>query len=62
MIEKLRTENTILKEAKTPIEDFDKYNKEMEELLSRIAQLEKDKEELQRENELLSEILEAKEQ
>ena len=62
LIEKLRNENAKLKEAKTPIEDFDKYHRDMDELLARIAQLEKDKKELQQENNCLYEILEAKEQ
>lgn len=62
LIDKLRAENATLKEAKTPIEDLNKYHRDMDELLSRIAQLEKDKKELQQENNCLYEILEAKEQ
>lgn len=54
LIDKLRAENATLKEAKTPIEDFDKYRRERDELLARI-------EELQQENNCLYEILEAKE-
>ena len=62
LIEKLRNENAILQEAKTPIEDLNKYRREMDELLARITQLENEKKELELENETLSLIIEAKDE
>ena len=55
-------ENSMLKEAKTPIEDLNKYKKDMNELLSRITQLENEKKELENELDTLSLIIEAKDQ
>ena len=62
LIEKLRNENSMLREAKTPIEDLNKYKKDMDELLSRISQLENEKKELEYERDTLSLIIEAKDQ
>lgn len=62
LIEKLRNENAILQEAKTPIEDLNKYNNDVNDLLARITQLENEKKELEHTIDTLSLIIEAKDQ